>query len=254
MARLRADPQALKAYRDKQRAGRDLEKVRAASKRGHARRKQRITADPQFRSRRLETTRRTAQRRQERMRIDPAYREHRNAVMRAWYTKNRTEQRVKKRAYEAGRREELNARERQKYAQDRERRREYWKAWMARNPERVEAYQRASDHRRRNAPGSFTGAEWREVLHQHGYCCYYCGAWGIDLWVDHRIPFARGGWNVPLNIVPACPPCNLSKGTLTDVEFFARLATEPRQLPDPRERVAIWVAGFDAVEMVPLVV
>lgn len=40
--------------------------------------------------------------------------------------------------------------------------------------------------------------------------CAYCPA-PADTW-DHVQPLARGGRTVPGNIVPACRPCNASKG------------------------------------------
>ena len=62
-----------------------------------------------------------------------------------------------------------------------------------------------------------------------GYC-YHCGkklAWtnyGIPdargAWeVDHSRPLARGGTDYLRNLVPACVPCNRSKGDLTTREF-----------------------------------
>jgi len=39
--------------------------------------------------------------------------------------------------------------------------------------------------------------------------CVYCGAPAAH--VDHVRPLARGGWEHPDNLVPACQSCNLSK-------------------------------------------
>ena len=43
----------------------------------------------------------------------------------------------------------------------------------------------------------------------HG-ACVYCGAPAQHL--DHVLPLARGGDDIEDNVVPACAPCNLSKG------------------------------------------
>lgn len=59
-------------------------------------------------------------------------------------------------------------------------------------------------------------------LYEHR--CYYCGRKTGLLQKEHLIPLARGGVNNVSNIVPACPPCNLLKGTLTDQEFLTLLA------------------------------
>ena len=44
------------------------------------------------------------------------------------------------------------------------------------------------------------------------FCCQYCGSRG-DLTFDHVIPRARGGVTSWENIVAACVPCNLKKGS-----------------------------------------
>lgn len=49
--------------------------------------------------------------------------------------------------------------------------------------------------------------------------CVYCGAEGVTLELDHMIPLARGGSNHLLNLIPACMPCNRSKGSRTPREW-----------------------------------
>lgn len=44
-----------------------------------------------------------------------------------------------------------------------------------------------------------------------GLPCHYCGAPKAGT-VDHVIPVSRGGTNDASNLVPACGPCNYSKG------------------------------------------
>jgi hypothetical protein len=50
------------------------------------------------------------------------------------------------------------------------------------------------------------------VLARDGYTCAYCGS-TEDLHADHRISVAQGGSNALENLVTACAPCNLSKGS-----------------------------------------
>jgi 5-methylcytosine-specific restriction endonuclease McrA len=45
-----------------------------------------------------------------------------------------------------------------------------------------------------------------------GFCCQYCTARG-DLTFDHVIPRSRGGTTTWENVVAACSPCNLRKGS-----------------------------------------
>ena len=46
------------------------------------------------------------------------------------------------------------------------------------------------------------------------FCCQYCGAKG-DLTFDHVLPRSRGGITSWENVVAACSPCNLRKGSRT---------------------------------------
>ena len=64
-----------------------------------------------------------------------------------------------------------------------------------------------------------TRTQGLHVLNRDGYRCQYCGLDGrasfenaILMGVDFIIPRARGGKNVPRNLVACCRPCNLIKG------------------------------------------
>lgn len=60
------------------------------------------------------------------------------------------------------------------------------------------------------------------------FCCQYCGSRG-DLTFDHVIPRARGGTTSWENVVAACSPCNLRKGSKSLKEARMHLAKRPRQ-------------------------
>lgn len=53
-----------------------------------------------------------------------------------------------------------------------------------------------------------------EVLRRDSFTCRYCGrsAPEVALHIDHVVPVAAGGDNVPENLVTACQGCNLGKG------------------------------------------
>jgi 5-methylcytosine-specific restriction endonuclease McrA len=55
------------------------------------------------------------------------------------------------------------------------------------------------------------------ILHRWNHKCAYCGAHATHL--DHVEPLSKGGADVEANIVPACAPCNLSKGAKTLAEW-----------------------------------
>lgn len=63
---------------------------------------------------------------------------------------------------------------------------------------------------------------WRKhrelVMVRHGRFCKYCGCTS-NLTLDHVTPRSRGGSDDPSNLVPACRPCNSSKGARTPEEW-----------------------------------
>ncbi|MFA5582483.1 MAG: HNH endonuclease [Paracoccaceae bacterium] len=65
------------------------------------------------------------------------------------------------------------------------------------------------------------------------FCCQYCGARG-DLTFDHVIPRARGGRTSWENVVAACAPCNLRKGSMSLRQSGLSLRRAPRR-PNPEE-------------------
>lgn len=61
----------------------------------------------------------------------------------------------------------------------------------------------------------------RQLIYQStGGRCFYCGCLldEDNFHIDHVIPKALGGTDYR-NVVPACPDCNMSKGTLSIEEF-----------------------------------
>ncbi len=61
-----------------------------------------------------------------------------------------------------------------------------------------------------------------------GFCCQYCGAKG-DLTFDHVVPRARGGITSWENVVAACSPCNLKKGSRSMKHAGMSLRRAPRR-------------------------
>ena len=59
------------------------------------------------------------------------------------------------------------------------------------------------------------------------FCCQYCGARG-DLTFDHVLPRSKGGVTSWENVVAACSPCNLRKGSRTLRQAGLHLARPPR--------------------------
>jgi len=61
-----------------------------------------------------------------------------------------------------------------------------------------------------------------------GFRCQYCGAKG-DLTFDHVVPRAAGGITSWANVVAACSPCNLRKGSSSLRKSGLQLKQPPRQ-------------------------
>lgn len=101
---------------------------------------------------------------------------------------------------------------RQYYADHAEERRIYSRNYRATN----KSIRRQQAARRRGLvaasdPIPITPKEWRRLKARFRDCCAYCGAKSLELQMDHVIPLAKGGRHAPANILPACPPCNISK-------------------------------------------
>ncbi len=60
------------------------------------------------------------------------------------------------------------------------------------------------------------------------FCCQYCGSRG-DLTFDHVTPRSRGGTTSWDNVVAACSPCNLRKGSKSLKQSGLHLSHLPRQ-------------------------
>lgn len=76
--------------------------------------------------------------------------------------------------------------------------------------------ERIEDLRSREAYRQFR----EEVIGRHGSSCHYCGASGVPLQLDHVVARSRGGSDLPDNLVPACKPCNTSKGAKSVEEWL----------------------------------
>jgi 5-methylcytosine-specific restriction endonuclease McrA len=73
---------------------------------------------------------------------------------------------------------------------------------------------------KRAAPvNDLSDADWASLLEEFGGRCAYCGRDGA-MEQDHVWPLSRGGSHTRSNVVPACRPCNASKGARTLGEWY----------------------------------
>jgi hypothetical protein len=90
---------------------------------------------------------------------------------------------------------------------------------------------KASKHR---AVIAFLPKHWGPMLDAFRHACVYCRATGVKLALDHVIPMQDGGDHALWNVVPACQPCNSSKGA-KDLEGWC--AQQKRPLRDILKRI-----------------
>jgi 5-methylcytosine-specific restriction endonuclease McrA len=69
----------------------------------------------------------------------------------------------------------------------------------------------------------------RELFRRDSHTCQYCGQRTGRLTIDHIVPRHRGGEHIWLNLVTACPSCNLRKGGRTIREAHMSLLRPPRE-------------------------
>jgi 5-methylcytosine-specific restriction endonuclease McrA len=92
-----------------------------------------------------------------------------------------------------------------------------YKDGRMKNPTYVSWLKNQWHHRRRNALGSHSFAEWETLKAQYDYTCPCCHKREpeIKLSCDHIIPLSKGGSNNIENIQPLCRLCNSIKNNKT---------------------------------------
>lgn len=85
------------------------------------------------------------------------------------------------------------------------------KLYKLKNKHKIKAQAYEYRGRLKNAEGSFTENEWKDVCEKHGNKCLRCGKTDNNLTVDHIVPLIKGGDNYITNIQPLCYSCNCSK-------------------------------------------
>lgn len=111
------------------------------------------------------------------------------------------------------------------------------KAWREANREKVVRKLRALSANKRarvyECNGTISAADVAAVFEAYGYACLACGSTD-RLALDHVIPLAAGGPNLPSNLQPLCISCNSKKGNkATDYRDTGRIVP-----PEPTEAVA----------------
>ena len=94
--------------------------------------------------------------------------------------------------------------------------REASKKYIQANPEVKRAAEAKRKAKKRN--NSRFRISTKELKELYAGPCSYCGAVG-EMTLDHVVPISRGGVHGVSNLVPACGPCNFSKGQKLLIEW-----------------------------------
>lgn len=101
-------------------------------------------------------------------------------------------------------------------------------SWRARNRDAARENSRRRRVRRYSGDVRLvTTSDWHRLLRRHDHRCAYCGE-RRPLTQDHIIPIARGGRHAIGNLLPACMPCNSSKGSKLLIEWRRMKANTPQ--------------------------
>jgi 5-methylcytosine-specific restriction endonuclease McrA len=98
------------------------------------------------------------------------------------------------------------------------------RAWWAANVEKHRLYQSNRRAKKASHPDSVPVSErdWLRLVRRYRGCCAYCEQPATELHMDHVIPLHKGGRHGIGNVLPACPPCNLSKSASLLIEWRMR--------------------------------
>lgn len=96
-------------------------------------------------------------------------------------------------------------------------------AWRVKNRRRVLEIKQLRRKRIGDSLENFTEKDVLLQLKTQQGKCWWCGKLLHEYHIDHIIPIGRDGTNAANNIVIACPPCNLKKGSKYPWEWLGRL-------------------------------
>src|SRR3972149_3973962 len=145
------------------------------------------------------------------------HREEIRAYIATYYAEHPEKKRASQAKYYQGHREERLSYQAARCAgyseEERAQRQAYQARYRAEHRTEFNAYNTNRRNRRRANGGTFPRASWEYLKVLFGHCCSYCGRRVGRLTQDHVVPISKGGWHFSGNMVPACQPCNRSKGT-----------------------------------------
>ena len=107
--------------------------------------------------------------------------------------------------------EKVNAQGRKWRAANQEKFSKSVRRYALNHPDKIRAKNNVRRTRKTEAGGSYTGAEWKELIEHYGNKCLCCARSDVKLTVDHIVPVSKGGTSNIENIQPLCQTCNTRK-------------------------------------------
>lgn len=143
------------------------------------------------------------------------------AAISAWHAANPEKVRAYKVAWYAANSEKENARAAAFRAANPEKVKTSNAVWRAANPEKKRLCNQNRRARKRNAEGTHTVEDIKElIILQKGKCTCCKTSIKDSYHVDHIMPLVKGGSNDRYNLQLLCPTCNLRKNAKHPVDFM----------------------------------
>jgi len=98
--------------------------------------------------------------------------------------------------------------------------------YRQKNPDKIREIQQS---RRAKHLGKIPRGLVKRLLKEQDEQCAYCGREIPPYHLDHKLPVARGGTNIPENLHLTCPRCNVRKHTMTHEEFLVSKKFSPKE-------------------------
>lgn len=151
-----------------------------------------------------------------------ACKECKNKEVRDYYAANKEKMRLRAKTYKQQNKEKISLYNKQYAEQNKTAIRNRMSAWCRTDNGR--SLKRNNERKRtmiiKKLPSNFTFEDWIACLGFFENSCAYCGEQTENLEQDHFVPVSCGGEYTIENIVPACKPCNLSKGSRDFWEWY----------------------------------
>lgn len=134
-----------------------------------------------------------------------------NELKKKFYIKNKEKINKEARKYYANNKERITESRKIYYENNKEKFIEGRKKYRLRNPGSSTIYKQVRKAREKKLKHTLKSVQWEKIKKDFDYKCSYCGKAAV-LEQEHFLALSKGGEYAVSNIIPACKPCNSSKG------------------------------------------